>query len=486
MSYVEANRIYEGDCLEVMRGLPDNCIDTIITDPPYGLKFMGKNWDHGIPGPAYWRECLRVAKPGATLMAFGGTRTYHRLVCAIEDAGWEIRDCITYFHDGNQAEAALMASLDEEQLAAYLELHYPSHQMAWVYGEGFPKSHNVSKAIDKAKGAVREVVGYDEVARGKFAVQRKNGVSNINIRNREKAGEFYKTKASAGFANPDEVGKITAPATPLAAKWDGWGSVLKPAFEPIIVAMAPLDGAYAENAEKWGVAGLNIDGARIPTNGESLIRPVGNGSVNTYEWANRPNPIHGQPTGGETGRYPANVIVSGEPGVEAEFAKAGVKTSTGGTKPHRKPSPITVNGGFKETANRPYFHYQDSGSASRYFQHCPQDAEPARLYYCPKAGPKERATPGNNHPTQKPLSLMRYLAKLTKTPDGGVVLDPFAGSGTTALACISEGRDYILIEKEADYADLCRRRIAEYTGQEIAPKEVRIAKGETTKQLSLW
>lgn len=467
---MEVNTVIEGDCLDVMRGMPDNFVDTVITDPPYGLSFMGKNWDHGIPGAAYWRECLRVAKPGATLMAFGGTRTHHRLACAIEDAGWEIRDCVTYFHDGNQAEMSLMASLDEEQLAAYLELHYPNHQMSWVYGSGFPKSHNVSKGIDAAKGAVREVVG-----RSIRVGDKKSYPRNANTNGH-----------TLTIGDNDGSNLVTAPSTPLAAKFDGWGSHgLKPAFEPIIVAIKPMGQSYAANAEAWGVAGLWIDGARIPTNGEVVeFTHSDKTSRKSGIMGKTSNSRNGSVFINTQGRYPANVILSGEPQTEAEFAKAGVRTN--GHFPAKQikhnPSSYSITGG--DTGPERYLN--DTGSASRYFAHCPPDTEAARLIYQAKAPPSERATPGNDHPTQKPLSLMRHLAKLTRTPDGGIVLDPFGGSGTTALACISEGRDYIVIDKEAAYVDLCRRRIAEYTGAEIAPKEVETKSEETVKQLGLW
>jgi site-specific DNA-methyltransferase (adenine-specific) len=208
--------------------MSDNCVDTIITDPPYGLLFMGANWDHGIPGVAYWREALRVAKPGATLMAFGGTRTYHRLACAIEDAGWEIRDCIM-----------------------------------WVYGSGFPKSQNVSKAIDKAAGMEREIVGERPIAYPDsdcWGIPNKNDNGDVHKEN------IYTPPGNIKNGNR----QITAPATPLAKKFDGYGSSLKPAYEPIVMAVKPMGQSYAANAEEWGVSGLWIDGGRVETNGDEV------------------------------------------------------------------------------------------------------------------------------------------------------------------------------------------------------------------------
>ena len=217
--------IYHGDLLDVLPQLPEASVDCTVTDPPYGLHFMEKGWDHDVPGPAYWQAIARVCKPGALLLAFGGTRTHHRLACAIEDAGWEIRDCLM-----------------------------------WLHGQGFPKSLDISKALDKAAGAVREVVG---ASRSIDCVER--GYTKV-----------YRTKAeNSGFGTSRTFGlgiPITAPATPEAAKWNGWGTALKPAWEPIVLAMKPLDGTFARNAETWGVAGMNIDACRIGTSEQSKGR----------------------------------------------------------------------------------------------------------------------------------------------------------------------------------------------------------------------
>ena len=228
-----------GDNLDVMRGMDECSVDTIITDPPYGLKFMGKSWDHGVPGVPYWAECLRVAKPGAMLLAFGGTRTHHRLMCAIEDAGWEIRDCIM-----------------------------------WVYGSGFPKSHAIGKAIDKAAGAEREVVG-----------------SKVGLPGYSDTRESDESGYGGGWKDPKAECAITAPATDASKLWHGWGTALKPAYEPIILAMKPLDGTFAQNALKWGVAGLWIDGGRVglpegdagwdvPQADLSVVNPARSGTAN--------------------------------------------------------------------------------------------------------------------------------------------------------------------------------------------------------------
>ena len=201
-------KIAHGDCLEVMAKLPESCIDSIVTDPPYGLSFMGKNWDHGVPGVEFWEQALRVIKPGGHMLAFGGTRTHHRLMVAIEDAGWEIRDCLM-----------------------------------WVYGSGFPKSLNVGKAIDREAGAEREVIGRNSTSRGI-----KPGAHNY-----VGAGVWCK----AGH-------DITAPSTDAAKQWEGWGTALKPAWEPIVLCRKPIsESTIAKNVVKWGTGALNIDGCRV-------------------------------------------------------------------------------------------------------------------------------------------------------------------------------------------------------------------------------
>jgi site-specific DNA-methyltransferase (adenine-specific) len=262
--------------------------------------------------------------------------------------------------------------------------------------------------------------------------------------------------------------------------------------EKIHIDILPHIQGFAKNAAKWGVAGLNIDGGRIETNGESL-----NGGTYSGNTPKKLGDIYGEfnklkPDDfvSPKGRWPANVLHDGSDEVEAEFAKAGVSGPTGRLNSVGKI--YNQNGQIYGKRNPTSFKgiHLDTGTPSRYFAQCPPDPtqhpEAARFTYCPKAPPSERSTPGNNHPTQKTLSLIRYLAKLTRTPTGGIVLDPFAGSGTTALACIAEGRDYILIEKEPEYAEICRRRIAEYTGQEITPKEIELADNQKVKQMSLW
>jgi DNA modification methylase len=368
-------QLIQGDCLEVMATLPADSVDTIITDPPYGLSFMGKEWDHGIPGEPFWRAALRVAKPGAILMAFGGTRTYHRLTCAIEDAGWEIRDCIS-----------------------------------WIYGSGFPKSHDIGKAIDKAVGAEREVLAKGKA--GKTALGQSSGW-NVTY-------------------NPHEY-NITAPATPLARQWHGWGTALKPAYEPIIVAQKPLDGTYAQNAEKWGVAGLWIDGGRISTSDDLSGGTYGG----TFSGSRNEDGSLCKAIGsGDKGRWPANLILDdesaaaiGEPSRFFYTAKASRAEREFGLDE----LPMSIRKNPMRSAN---------GTGEKNF-----------------VGGFPDVKARNTHPTVKPLAVMRYLCRLTKTPTGGVVLDPFAGSGTTLMAALLEGRDAIGIELEQEYFEIMRRRV---------------------------
>jgi len=558
--------IMHGDCLDVLAGLPENSVDTCITDPPYELGFMGKKWDNtGVAfQPETWAAVYRVLKPGAILLAFGGTRTFHRLVCAIEDAGFEIRDTI-----------------------------------AWVYGSGFPKSYDISKGIDKQAGAEREVVG-------------NRGYSSPDIRGNSSNGR--------GISGENNIGRdrltvpLTAPSTPEAQLWHGWGTALKPAFEPIVVAMKPIDGTYVNNALTWGVAGLWIDGGRVETDGSDggvwgssnktcQDGRIFNASPNGTDYRSQQHP---------QGRFPANVIHDGSDEVTGLFPMTGV--SSGG-RIGNKGSALNMMGTDFQAGDP---GYGDSGSAARFFMTCKQDdlcslcltpkhsimsnidnseviqckslfannveksltttqattlniaqesvqdwliekavhfaksvgnlceecatsivrevveiktwdsknvvspviqdfignsnkciliqnlaqyaeiwdsidttptttslltlfgyarrvitnyiqetekTAPKRFLYSPKASRSERNAGlegTNHHPTIKPIELMRYLVRLTKTPTGGVVLDPFTGSGTTGIACVLEGREFIGIEREAEYVEIAEKRIAHY------------------------
>ena len=342
--------LMHGDCLERLRELPDCSVDACVTDPPYGLSFMGKAWDYDVPGAEVWREVLRVLKPGGHLLAFAGTRTQHRMAVQIEDAGFEIRDLI-----------------------------------AWVYGSGFPKSLDVSKAIDKAAGAEREVVGTAAGAR------------NGNGKNND-----YGSYGSCA----DGIYDITPPATEAAQQWQGWGTALKPALEPITVARKPLGGTVAANVLRHGTGVINVDGCRVQAeSGRPLIISHGEGFGSGKHVTAYGNGLSGSRHGGTTtlGRWPANLI----------------------------------HDGSKEP--------------------CALLGDAARFFYCAKASKADRGAE-NVHPTVKPTELMRYLVRLV-TPPGGVVLDPFMGSGSTGKAAVLEGFRFIGIEREAEYLEIARGRI---------------------------
>ena len=411
-------QVLHGDCRNELELLPDNSIDSIVTDPPYELGFMGKSWD--ASGIAYdqrvWVQCLRVLKPGGHMLAFSGSRTYHRMVCAIEDAGFEIRD-----------------------------------QIMWVYGSGFPKSLNISKAIDKAAGAEREVTGLRKVSPSDLG--QNSGWNALDT----SSGEY----------------KYTSSATDKAKQWDGWGTALKPAHEPIVLARKPLDGTVAQTVLTHGTGGINIDGCRVnfvsdEDREESTAKnqhqdfgtkPMTNNTV--YGDYSMMKPANYNPTG----RFPANFIHDGSDEVLELFpdSKAGKPRNDRGT-----------GGIWSESMGVPCGpQYGDIGSAARFF-------------YCAKANKKDRnegldgfeekrpdertvtgmgtfeekgvAKQANHHPTVKPTDLMRYLCRLIPPPHG-TVLDPFTGSGSTGKAAVLEGFNFIGMEQSAEYVEIAKARI---------------------------
>jgi site-specific DNA-methyltransferase (adenine-specific) len=367
-----------GDALALMREMPDASVDAVVTDPPYGLRFMGKEWDHGIPGVAFWTEALRIARPGAHLLAFGGTRTFHRLTCAIEDAGWEIRDCLM-----------------------------------WLYGSGFPKSHN------------------------------------------------------------------------LDGEHKGWGTALKPAWEPIIMARKPLAGTVAANVAQYGTGAINVDGCRVEFASDSdqeaafpgghttshgagsLAGPGAAQDIERSEFAAERN---------TKGRWPANVVHDGSEEIVERFPE----TSSGALTAEQQ-----ANGGFNGAVN--CYGTAARGGNGEYNK---SSGSAARFFYCAKASRSERnagldgtetrqrdegrkeGNPGgdnprnrgvhriaNHHPTVKPVALMQWLCRLV-TPPAGVILDPFMGSGTTGIAADREGFSFVGMDLSAEYVTLARRRIA--------------------------
>lgn len=373
-----------GDCIDLMRGMPDNSVDSVVTDPPYGLSFMGKAWDKSVPSADVWREALRVLKPGGHLLAFAGTRTQHRMAVNIEDAGFEIRDMI-----------------------------------AWVYGSGFPKSLDVSKALDKAAGAKREVVGRYSHPRDGY--------------------QWHDSTSDGAFtsAHSNAARLITGPATPEADQWSGWGTALKPALEPITVARKPMTGTVAQNVMTHGTGALNIDGCRV---GTSKSVPASGAKIRKGSSLSRANP-DGKGTGfdANTGRWPANLIHDGSEEVNRLFPQ----TKAGGSRAQKNTGATSfVHGGAHEC-------FGDDGSAARYF-------------YCPKTSQSDRNDglegERNAHPTVKPTNLMSYLCRLV-TPPGGLVLDPFMGSGSTGKAAMFEGFRFIGCELDPKHVRVAEARI---------------------------
>ena len=398
---MKLNKIYNGDCLEVMKTFPDNSIDTILTDPPYHLTsivkrfgksnsapakygtdgvfqrsskgFMGKEWDGGNIAftTELWKECLRVLKPGGTLLSFGGSRTYHRMACAVEDAGFILKDCIM-----------------------------------WLYGSGFPKATDISKQLDKGVEREQEI---EEIIQEENLFEKEKIIKKEKIR---KDGSATGSIVTTGTGKLKKEYKQTKATTPEAKLWNGWKSHgLKPAYEPIIIAMKSNEGSYANNALKHGVAGLNIDGGRIPMKDRK-------------EYLKKRNSFRGY-DGKKT-----NWGVTQDTDMQIEASNIG-----------RFPANIILD---EEAAE--------------------QLGEPSRFFYVAKASKSERNAgceeiDGNKHPTIKPLKLMEYLCTLTKTPTGGIVLDPFAGSGTTCMACKKTGRPFIGIEQDKEYCKIAEARI---------------------------
>lgn len=466
--------LYLGDCAEILRAWPDSSVDAVVTDPPYELGFMGKTWDK--TGDAFkhqaWAECLRILKPGGHLLAFGATRTYHRLACAIEDAGFEVRDSIH-----------------------------------WIYGSGFPKSYDVGKAVDQAGGsspaeqsavlrAARERAGLtrDQVAamvgcttssvrdweegRARGAgrpVEHIVPSAQYRARLADLLGYTADERAIAGVRT-DRRGDGTViglghsgveyggPVTKEAARWDGWGTALKPAHEPIVLSRKPLLGTVVETVLEHGTGALHIGACRVPPTGESRPRVDEASQERRYTERGSTNlaALPGVRGGDPAGRWPTNIVLSHPPRVvdgevvgdacasgcvegcpARELDRQGGARKSGKLEPrHKRTAPRLGHGGA----------YGDEGGASRFFPTFRYEAKAP-------AHERPRLPDGTTHPTVKPLALMRWLVRLV-TPPGGTVLDPFAGSGTTGEAAVREGARAILIERETTYAELIKARLS--------------------------
>lgn len=408
-------RLILGDCRDVLPTLAP--VSAVVTDPPYGLRFMGKGWDYDVPDTDLWALVLDRLLPGGHLLAFAGTRTQHRMAVRIEDGGFEIRD-----------------------------------MLAWVYGSGFPKSLDVGKAIDKAAGVEREVVGPKVYGDGH--VQNHGGSGRDDIKQPYSGG--YSLVRQGGTA------MNTAPATEAARQWQGWGTALKPAFEPITLARKPLVGTVAKNVQEYGAGALNIDGCRVDggdanpsvARRESAAKS-GKGGGDMHSAMNKRLGIapfnkdiarfaRARP-GEVAGRWPANLIHDGSDEVVALFPQTGPSSAA-----------IRNNAAFKSVAKGADKPHQTGG-------HADNGGSAARFFYCAKAAAAERGA-GNDHPTVKPIALMRWLLTLV-TPPGGVVLDPFLGSGSTGVAAADLGVRFVGIERERRYFDIACERIARAQAQ---------------------
>lgn len=408
--------IHCGNNLEVLKTFADNSVDSIVTDPPYGLSFMGKSWDYDVPKVEIWRECLRVLKPGGHLLSFFGTRTYHRGVVQIEDAGFEIRD-----------------------------------QIGWAYGSGFPKSHNIAKAIT--------------------ATETTGGSSPQNLRKARMGKDYQVTgqkdyRAGRAFGDAGNDDRRETTLTESAKQWQGWGTALKPAWEPICVARKPLIGTVAENVLEHGTGAINIDGCRV---GFSGARNNGRarGTANAFgEYGATEKVDYG------VGRWPANLIHDGSEEVLQAFPEAPGQMAK--SRADNQPMNNKIYGAMKFGTESMIPRRDNTKSAARFF-------------YCAKTSKKDREeglagferkqyshdgrqTPidnayqrndsvaKNNHPTVKPTDLMRYLVRLV-TPPGGTVLDPFMGSGSTGKAAVLEGFQFIGIELDPEYCRIAEARV---------------------------
>jgi len=466
----ESVTVYEGECLDVLRGMPDCSVDSVVTDPPYSYAFMGKNWDsHESPRAfqawceSWARECLRVLKPGGFLAAFGGTRTFHRLACGVEDAGFEVRDSIGY----------------------------GSSLLAWTYGSGFPKSLNVATAVDKLRDGRSTELSSDESrfcawmrdhsgltaadARRLFTSDRFL-TGTVQILNTATAaspriGRRAMVPTAAAWAaalpemntppewvnalvkNPpqppggtpgDEWHPGAGVGTAGSNEWAGFGTALRPSWEPIVVARKPIRGTVASNVVTWGTGALNIDGCRVAGERVRTTRTTALGVMNDDGWVPTPAVFESHPAG----RWPPNVVLDESAAAELD-RQSGTGPSHGLTWGGTNPNPMSW--GSDRADAETTAGYTDSGGASRFFP---------VFKYEPKAPTAERPKlpDGTAHPTVKPRDLCAWLARLF-TPPGGLILDPFAGTGTTGEAAVMEGFRAVLIERDPKSVEMIRVRL---------------------------
>ena len=408
-----------GDNIESLKKLPDNSIDSVVSDPPYGLSFMGKKWDYDVPNVDFWKEVYRVLKPGGHVLSFGGTRTYHRMVVNIEDAGFEIRD-----------------------------------QIQWLYGSGFPKSLNVGKAVDKLEGNEREVVMKNPYADGSI----RKATGNVGV---DDNVEFLGSYELENGLRRDTKGQ---------SEWEGWGSALKPANEPICLARKPLsEKSIAENVLKWKTGGINVDGCRVGSEGGTMKVDI-NKDSNTLFDGGRYN--SGRVAELNGGRFPANLILD-ESAAEMLDEQSGVSKAKDKRVGIRGGKTLHDGGWKKDTEG--IWPADNGGGASRFFyvakvskaeRNMGLDGFEDKVIEGRDVGQDERSvaykkrpTPTKNtHPTVKPVNLMSYLCKLI-TPPNGIVLDPFMGSGSTGIAALLNDFRFVGMEMDSDYFKIAEARI---------------------------
>jgi site-specific DNA-methyltransferase (adenine-specific) len=428
---MKKTKLMQGDNIESLKKLPDNSIDSVVTDPPYGISFMNRKWDYDVPSVEFWKEVYRVLKPGGHILSFGGTRTYHRMVVNIEDAGFEIRD-----------------------------------QIQWIYGSGFPKSHNIGKAVDKLEGNEREVVG---------------------------KLENYQDKRSGKDGNPAmmEIVKprIDIDVTKGTSPYEGWGTALKPANEPICVARKPLsEKSVAENVLKWGTGGINVDGCRVDLNGDDTSRKQTDIKGEVYNWANHKGKIGSMDDKWKEGRFPANIILEcicdireeseghENPNCPCRLLDEQSGESKSSPNKWQGDNNAAIYGKYEKGIRQSTF--SDKGGASRFFyqakvskqeRNMGLDGFEDKIIEGRDEGQDERnvaykprpVSQKNTHPTVKPINLMAYLCRLI-TPSNGIVLDPFCGSGSTGIAAQLEGFRFVGMEMDPDYFKIAESRINSY------------------------
>jgi len=461
------NKILCGDSLEVLKDFEDNYFDSVVTDPPYGLSFMGKKWDYDVPQVELWKEVYRVLKPGGHILSFVGSRTYHRMAVNIEDAGFEIRD-----------------------------------MLGWLYGSGFPKSHNIGKAVDKLDAKelrIKRKIKFTkwlkstgvtvndlnkELRKNNLITEKSSGamhfldiksqpaiptlemfncfkhlipkppkeimnlilertVESENFKNREVVGKKTSGIGTAFGEGEWKSGKaeevdITIPKTEQAKQWEGWGTALKPAHEPIVMARKPFNTSVAENVLTHGTGGINIDECRVGTDGGTKKIDTENCRESLGKYGDGLN--GGKVQSLNEGRFPANIIHDGSEEVLEIFPETGKATAS--------------FRGDRAGVNTPF------GGKDSFRGHNDNGRSAARFFYCAKASKAERnmGDNKNHHPTVKPIKLMEYLVRLV-TPKEGIVLEPFVGSGTTLIACKQQGFNYIGIEREQEYCDIAEARL---------------------------